>query len=105
MSWLAMSLAVFEGMAKPMPGAAPPIWGSVAVRVGMPMTWPDRSTRAPPLLPGLIGALVWMTLGIAAPFGSLTVRPRALMMPSVTLLWRPSGLPIASTIWQIGRAH
>ena len=60
----------------------------------MPTTSPLRSTRAPPLLPGLIAALVWITSGRALPLGSLTWRPRALTMPSVTLDWRPSGLPI-----------
>ncbi len=30
--------------------------------------------------------------------GSLTVRPTALMIPSVALLWNPRGLPIASTM-------
>src|SRR4029453_7752515 len=67
----------------------------VAARVGMPMTWPWRSTRAPPELPGLMGALVWITLGRATPLSSLTVRPRALMIPSVTLDCSPRGLPMA----------
>src|SRR4051812_959318 len=94
-----MSLAMLLGIANPMPFAAPPICGSEAVSVGMPTTAPVRSTRAPPLLPGLIAALVWITPGSATPFSSFTVRPSALTMPSVTLLWRPSGLPMASTIW------
>jgi hypothetical protein len=95
-SWGAMSRTVLAGMAKPIPGAAlPPSWGSVAARVGMPMTRPWRSTRAPPELPGLMGALVWMTLGRATPLSSFTVRPRALTIPSVTLDCRPSGLPMA----------
>ena len=63
----------------------------------MPTTSPFRSTSAPPLLPGLIAALVWIASGRALPAGSLTWRPRALTMPSVTLDWSPSGLPMAST--------
>ena len=59
-------------------------------------------TSAPPLLPGLIGALVWIAPGSAAAVvlaavGSTTARPVAEMMPSVTLPDRPSGLPTAST--------
>lgn len=90
-------------MANPMPGAAPPpTCGSSAANVGTPITWPDRFTSAPPLLPGLIAALVCSTSGRVAPgpspAGSLTVRPTAEMIPSVTLPDRPSGLPIASTM-------
>ena len=63
-----MSVAVLLGIAKPMPGAAPPpASGSVAASVGMPMTSPDRLTSAPPLLPGLIAAEVWMAPVIVAP--------------------------------------
>jgi hypothetical protein len=39
-------------IAKPMPSAAPPISGSSAASVGMPITAPVESTSAPPLLPG-----------------------------------------------------
>ena len=56
------------------PGAAPPSSGSEAASVGMPITAPVRSTSAPPLLPGLIGALVWITAGSATPPPSGTVR-------------------------------
>src|SRR5664279_1388597 len=92
-------------MAKPMPGAAPPTCASVAASVGMPTMLPWRSTSAPPLLPGLIAALVWMTSGRALPLGSLTWRPRALTIPSVTLDWRPSGLPMARTKSPTDRAE
>jgi hypothetical protein len=66
----------------------------------MPMTWPERSTSAPPLLPGLIGALVWIVLMRTAelPCPSDTVRPVADTMPSVTVPVSPSGLPMARTI-------
>ena len=59
---------------------------------------PDRAD-----LPGLMAAEVWITSGKVAPgdpasCGSETVRPTAEMIPSVTLLARPSGLPMASTM-------
>ncbi len=85
-----------------MPGAAePPSSGSTAVSVLIPITWLERLTSAPPLLPGLIAAEVCTMLPMVAPgepglCGSVTVRPTAETMPSVTLLDRPSGLPMAS---------
>ena len=101
-SWAAMSLAVSEEMANPIPGAAPPSCWSVAARVGMPTTCPARSTRAPPLLPGLIDAEVWIVSGRVAPGepcpdGSDTVRPTADTMPSVTLLAGAVGIAFALT--------
>ena len=68
----------------------------------MPITWAEVLTRAPPLLPGLIGALVWIAPGSVAAaepcaVGSVTARSVAEMIPWVTLPDRPSGLPIAST--------
>src|ERR1700740_2411934 len=98
MSWLAIARAVSDEMAKPMPAACAPPPGLAAARVGMPMTCPDMLTSAPPLLPGLMGALVWMTSGRVAPAasavaGSVTDRPVADTMPSVTLLASTSGLP------------
>ncbi len=96
-----MFFTVALGMAKPMPGAAPPWPGSCAASVGTPTTWLSRFTSAPPLLPGLIAALVWMAAVISAwPPGSEApmVRPVAETMPWVTLSVRPSGLPMASTI-------
>jgi hypothetical protein len=54
----AMLVTVSLGIANPIPAAAPPICGSAAASVGMPITCPARFTRAPPLLPGLIAALV-----------------------------------------------
>ncbi len=56
------------------------------------------STSAPPELPGLIGALVWITFGSVTPPPSDSVRLSALMIPSVTLEARPRGLPIAITM-------
>ena len=46
---------MFTGTAKPMPWE-PPVCEKIAVL----MSAPRASTRAPPELPGLIGASVWM---------------------------------------------
>ena len=61
----------------------------------MPITRPWMSTSAPPELPGLIGALVWIVSGSVMPPPSLALRLSALTMPWVTLELSPSGLPIA----------
>src|ERR1039458_4506457 len=95
-----MSRTVLEGIPKPMPGAGAPVSEVAAASVGTPMTCPDRLTSAPPLLPGLIGALIWIAPGRVAPgdsrvAGSAAARPVAETMPSVTLLVSPSGLPTA----------
>ena len=70
----------------------------------MPITSLFKVTSAPPLLPGLIGALVWTAPAIVAPGkapsrGEDTVRPTAETIPLVTLPDRPSGLPMARTVW------
>src|SRR5690348_14533574 len=72
--------------------------GLVALSVGMPISWPLRFTSAPPLLPGLMGALVWISpvRSPAGPLGaSLAERLSALTMPKVAVLRRPSGEPMA----------
>ena len=51
------ALTMFDGIAKPMP-MLPPLPEKIAV--GTPTSWPCRLTSAPPELPGLIGASVWM---------------------------------------------
>ena len=84
-------------MAKPMPWAWAPLSGLAAASVGMPITCPEALTSAPPLLPGLMGALVWIALGKVAAAepgaaGSVTARPVAEMMPSV----KPRGGPVLS---------
>ena len=58
----------------------------------MPTRRPRRSKRAPPELPGLIGASIWI-IGTPSRF----VRPTALTTPAVTVSARPKGLPIANT--------
>ena len=95
-----MGLAMLMGMAKPMPCAPP------ATAVLMPMTSPFASTSAPPELPGLMAASVWMRLRsercCPVPHASSTTtsRPRALTTPLVTLVVKvPRGLPMASDSW------
>ena len=83
--------AALIGMAKPRPST--PSLEILALL--MPMTLPSASTRAPPELPGLMAASVWMSFMLwpSAPM----VRLRELMTPTVTVPWnsRPRGLPIA----------
>ena len=61
----------------------------------MPITRPWMSASAPPELPGLIAALVWIVFGSVTPLPSDSCRLSALTMPWVTLELSPSGLPIA----------
>src|SRR5438105_9190341 len=91
-SWLATLTTVLLGIAKPMP--APP----EAPRVGIPTTWPARFVSAPPLLPGLMGALVWTRPLRVTDRDSGMSRLSALTSPWVTEPESPYGLPMASTI-------
>jgi hypothetical protein len=50
--------ARFAGTASPTPRLPRPPFATIAV--AMPMTLPSPSTSAPPELPGLIAASVWM---------------------------------------------
>src|SRR5437016_2576394 len=61
----------------------------------MPMSSPRALTSAPPELPGLIAASVWMKSSYSAM--PTLARPTALMIPIVTVWLRPEGLPMAST--------
>ena len=61
----------------------------------MPISSPLALTSAPPELPTLMAASVWMKFSkVATPSWP---RPVALTMPWVTVCDRPSGLPMAST--------
>ncbi len=80
-------------MAKPMP-CEPPELEKIAVL--MPTTRPAMSTSAPPELPGLMAASVWMNT--CASERVTRVRPSAEMMPLVTVWPTPKGLPMASTM-------
>jgi hypothetical protein len=83
-------LMLLIGMAKPRP-MLPPV--EEAIQVFMPMTSPWMFTRAPPELPLLIEASVWMK-SLIFPSGP-PERLTALTMPAVTEDTRPRGLPIA----------
>ena len=65
----------------------------------MPMTSPADDTSAPPELPGLSAASVWITSSIGRPCCAASERPSAETTPAVTVEWKPSGLPIATAIW------
>ena len=56
-SWVITDFIMLAGIAKPMP-MLPPVRERIAVL--MPTSWPSRLTSAPPELPGLIEASVWM---------------------------------------------
>ena len=66
----------------------------------MPTTRPSAFTRAPPELPGLMAASVWMQSTIKPVSLLVTGRFKAETYPTVTLElnWRPPGLPMAITI-------
>ena len=61
----------------------------------MPTSSPRRLTSAPPELPGLIDASVWMKFWKPSPGRPL--RPTAETMPEVTVWPTPKGLPTATT--------
>ena len=92
------------GMAKPMFCDDVPSLEVPATAVFMPMTWPDVSMSGPPELPGLMAASVWImfwrvSVWVPSP-PAVTERPRAEMMPWVTVgvpAARPSALPMATT--------
>ena len=85
-----IGLAMLIGMANPIPSA---VW---ATAVLMPMTLPPLSSRAPPELPGLIAASVWIRFLSAVPSWTVIWRPKADTIPEVTeFVYVPSGLPIA----------
>ena len=71
-----------------------------ATAVLMPTTRPRESARAPPELPGLSAASVWITSSMSRAVlrpRAGRLRPSALTTPAVTDPARPSGLPTATT--------
>ena len=61
--WSTIGMTSSIGIAKPtpmLPLSPPTVWPAVAIEALMPTTLPLRSTSAPPLLPGLIAASVWI---------------------------------------------
>ena len=87
-NWARASCACQAGMAKPR--FCP--WARMAV--GMPITSPLRLTRAPPELPGLMAASVWIR-----PSRGPSMRSTALITPRVTVQEKPKGLPTATASW------
>ena len=79
-------------MAKPMPTEPP---DCEKIMVLMPTSLPVMSTSAPPELPGLMAASVWMNTCVSD--CAISVRASAEMMPLVTVWPTPNGLPMAST--------
>ena len=61
----------------------------------MPTSSPRVFTSAPPELPGLMAASVWMKSSYWV--NPRSFRPVALTMPAVTVWFNWNGLPIAST--------
>ena len=83
---------MFDGMAKPMP-IEPPL--RLKIDVLMPTSWPLMLISAPPELPGLIAASVWMKKPKSET--PTWLRASAETMPLVVVWPTPNGLPIAST--------
>ena len=82
-----------DGMANPIP-IEPPVREKIAVL--MPTRWPLVSTSAPPELPWLMAASVWMKFSkVLMPRFD---RPSAETMPIVTVWPTSNGLPMASTM-------
>ena len=79
-------------MAKPTPDEVPEREKMAEL---MPIRSPSMSTSAPPELPGLMAASVWMKEPLSEML--VSVRFRAEMMPLVTVWPTPNGLPMAST--------
>ena len=89
-----MELTMFDGIAKPIPMLPPPP-RAVKMALLMPTSSPRRLTSAPPELPGLIDASVWIKSSY--PFGFKPDRPSPLIIPEVTVCSSPNGLPMAMT--------
>ena len=83
------------GMAKPRPWL-PPDW--LTMKVLIPTRTPSAFTSGPPLLPGLMGASVWMSsMGVGRGVTASIWRAEEETTPMVTVLASPCGLPTAKT--------
>ena len=83
------------GIAKLRPMLPAMLPRGLKLAVLMPISSPLRLTSAPPELPGLIEASVWMKFWKPSPRRPL--RPTADTMPEVTVWPMPNGLPTATT--------
>ena len=84
---------ILVGMAKPYPAYAPV--GEESTEL-IPTNSPFAFTSAPPLLPWLIAASVWMNDSIPLLY-TPNERAFALTIPAVTVEFRLNGLPTANT--------
>ena len=70
----------------------------LAIAVLIPINSPFKLTNAPPLLPGLTAASVWIKDSIAySCWRTFIFLAFALTIPDVTVEFRFSGFPIANT--------
>ena len=89
----AMNAAIkLAGIAKPIPFDPPE---RVKIEVLIPINRPSTSINAPPELPGLIGASVWMKYPCPPPFIPPD-RASPETIPLLTVCPTPKGLPMAS---------
>ncbi len=92
--WMIRRVVVLIGTASPSPAPA--------TAVLIPTTRARPSARAPPELPGLRAASVWITssmIRVARPECAGIARPRPLTTPTDTDPAKPKGLPTATTSW------
>src|SRR6266446_2378363 len=90
-SWPVTTFAVLIPTAKQIP------WAGRITAVLTPTTRPRESTSGPPELPGFNAASVWITSSINRPPTERNEPPNRPTTPAGTVLWKPSGLPIAIT--------
>ena len=98
-SWLTMLTTSFEGIANPIPSTEVPSLDCESFIELIPITCPAELTSAPPELPGLIAASVWITVCWLAE-DVVMLRAGAEMIPCVTVeaYSLPSGDPTAITV-------
>ena len=74
-----------------------PLTPEAAIWAGTPTSSPAAFRSAPPELPWLTAASVWIAPVMEKPLGASIVRPRPDTMPALALPSYPKGSPIAST--------
>lgn len=79
-SWRARTVST--GIENPTPDDAP---DGEYMAVLIPISWPELSSKGPPLLPGLIAASVWMTSWIGRPVAAelISLRKPLNQTPSI----------------------
>ena len=90
-SWEAIFLALFIGIAKLNPAPGPDL-----IRVLIPITSPLLFNNGPPELPGFIAASVWINSNFLSYIPNCeTFLFKLLIIPRVTVFSSPKGLPTA----------